>query len=435
MHFPTFERYRVLREVGRGAMGVVYEAEHLGLRRRVALKVLHLPLRGNATAEERLAREGQVAARLRHPHVIDVTDSGTCEAGPFLAMEFVDGPTLAAHLREVGPMSPEQALRLVLPVVSALAHAHAAGIVHRDVKPANILLSRDPFGDPCPKVGDFGIGKWLDEERSRSLTKDGLVGSLPYMAPEQVREARTVDARADQYSLAVVLYEACSGRLPFAAAGSFALMEAICSGGAPSLSDVAPGVPLALAEVTRRALSVRPEDRYPSMTALGAKLLRFASGRTWSHWSREFTGGEPVEDGGTLDGHVPSAGMRADGGRSRPGSRWRRIVLPLACLTAGAAGSALGWPLVRGAEATVASCPSQGTSPPPPGAAQMQPLAAAGEPPDESSEPPQTRPPAASTPSASAPPRNSRPQPPPVKGTTEPRTHVEFGQNQSPILE
>ena len=332
---PTIPRYRIAREIGHGAMGVVYEAKHTELGRRVALKVLQPHLRANATARARFAREGRVAARLRHPHIIEVLDAGTCEQGPFLVMEYVDGPTFAAHLRESKRLAPQDLLELVFPIVSALVHAHAAGVVHRDVKPANVLLARDRFGDLCPKIGDFGLGKLLDESVDRSLTKDGLVGSLPYLAPEQVREARAVDGRADQYSLAVLLYEALAGRLPFAASGTYALMEAICAGNTAPLTAVAPDVPVALAQIVQRAMRVQPEDRYPSLAALGRELVPFSSGRSWALWTREFGSSADPPEGTLVDPIAPPAeGNRASGRRWAQRSL-RRIVLPSVCFALG----------------------------------------------------------------------------------------------------
>jgi tRNA A-37 threonylcarbamoyl transferase component Bud32 len=336
---PTIARYRVAREIGRGAMGVVYEAEHTELGRRVALKLLQPHLRANATAMARFAREGRVAARLRHPHVIEVLDAGTCEQGPFLVMEYVDGPTLAAHLRESKRLAPPQVVELVLPVLSALIHAHATGVVHRDVKPANVLLARDRFGELFPMIGDFGLGKLLDESVDRSLTKDGLVGSLPYLAPEQVREAKSVDGRADQYSLAVLVYEALAGCLPFAGGGTYALMEAICEGKAVPLTSVAPDVPVALAEVIHRAMRLRPEDRYPSLAALGGDLVRFASGRSWGLWTREFGSVTGDSLDGTLSDPVsPKAeAALAPAHRSARKWSWLRVLVPPACFALGGA--------------------------------------------------------------------------------------------------
>jgi serine/threonine protein kinase len=294
-------RYRMVREVGCGAMGVVYEAEHIELGRRVALKLLQPALRGNATAKARFAREGRVAAKLHHSHAIEVLDAGLSEEGPFLVMEYVDGPTFATYLRELGAISTEHVVELVLPILSALAHAHALGVVHRDVKPANVLLARDRLGDLFPKIGDFGLGKSKDESGDWSLTKDGVVGSLPYMAPEQVREAKAVDGRADQYALAVLIYEAVAGRLPFEGTSGFALMEAICAGNALPLMSVAPGVPPAFAEVVHRAMKLRVEDRYSSLADFGRDLVRFSAGRLWSAWAREFPDPTTAPLGQTID--------------------------------------------------------------------------------------------------------------------------------------
>jgi serine/threonine-protein kinase len=324
-------RYQVLREVGRGAMGVVYEVEHLDLGRRFALKLLHGIFLYNDTARARFVREARVCGRLRHEHIVEVVDSGTCDAGPFLAMEFVEGPTLATHLRESGALPVERGVALVLPLVSALTHAHSVGVIHRDVKPANVLLARDRLGDLVPKIGDFGIGKCF-HFGSDGLTQDGMLGSLPYMAPEQIRESRVVDGRADQYSLAVLLYEVLSGRLPVRVEGALALMEAICAGKVAPL----PEVPQELAAVIERAMSVQPGDRYESIADFGRDLTRFASGWSWTKWGREF---------GRAATHDPSAPTLDDGLRGLPaataastGARkapWHRVALSVACFGAG----------------------------------------------------------------------------------------------------
>src|SRR4051812_36262826 len=164
-------------------MACVYEAEHREIGRRVALKVLHPQLRNDARAIERLAREGRVAARLVHPSIVTVLDSDLASETPHLVMDLVQGPSLAAFLQAERKVTVARAVELVLPVLDAIAYAHAQGVVHRDLKPGNILLASES-GELAPKVTDFGIGKLVEAAGEAPLTLDGgLVGSLPYMAP------------------------------------------------------------------------------------------------------------------------------------------------------------------------------------------------------------------------------------------------------------
>jgi serine/threonine protein kinase len=333
--FPIVARYRIQRELGHGAMGIVYEAEHTEMGRLVALKLLQPRLRGEKMAEARFAREARVAARLRHPQIVEVFDAGLCEVGPFLVMELVAGPTLAAHLRDTGALRVEEAVSIVLPVATALAHAHAHGVLHRDIKPANVLLARDHVGDRTTKLGDFGIGKLLEPADGGPLTNGGFVGSLPYVAPEQLRDAEASDYRADQYSLAVLLYEMCTGKTPFRGRSELALMEAICGGRAQPICDMVPAVPAALAATIARAMSLAPENRYPSVSAFGQELLRFGSGRCWSAWSHEFSSvgdGRPPVGATLVDAYPGSTGSGISAMQNRSAhSPWKNA--PFAALS------------------------------------------------------------------------------------------------------
>ncbi|HUS65430.1 MAG TPA: tetratricopeptide repeat protein [Kofleriaceae bacterium] len=265
----TIHRYVVLERLGAGAMGVVYAAYDYGLDRRVALKLVSDPAR--RSARQRLVREAQALARLSHPAVIAVHDVGTWQGGVFVAMELVEGTTLRAWLDD-RPRELDEVMAVFARAGEGLAAAHAAGIVHRDFKPANVLLDRTG----AARVGDFGLasigqdGDDADDGEDRlavlvpgpaDLTRTGAaVGTPAYMAPEQARDPAGADARADQYSFCVALHEALTGERP-------------ASGGATP--DRAP--PTWLAAALRRGLSVDPAARFPSMDALLAAIRRPAA--------------------------------------------------------------------------------------------------------------------------------------------------------------
>ncbi|MCY2959954.1 MAG: serine/threonine-protein kinase [Planctomycetota bacterium] len=241
---PFFPHLEILRLVGRGGMGAVYEARQKGLGRSVALKILSAPTRADSSFEERFVREAQALARLSHENIVAVYDAG--RAGPhfFLTMEYVDGPNLRQAER-AGHIEPAQALALVVQICAALDYAHKNGIVHRDIKPENVLLARDGK----VKIVDFGLAKVLDRAaRGLSLTRlSQTMGTPHYMAPEQIERPKDVDHRADIYSLGVVFYELLTGELPL---GRFPL---------PSEKVQ---IDVRLDDIVIRTLAKEPERRY-----------------------------------------------------------------------------------------------------------------------------------------------------------------------------
>jgi serine/threonine-protein kinase len=342
----------------------VYEAVHEALGKRVALKVFRGGAGEHATARARFAREARIAASLRHPNIAEVYDFGRTDDADYLALELADRTTLAELLEREGVLSLSRVVDLFLPIISAIAYAHEHGVVHRDLKPANILLAQDRFGALVPKVADFGIGKTSSPNDAR-LTDDGrLLGTLAYMAPEQVRDARTAEAAADQYAIGMMLYEALTGTLPYEAPTTLERMNAILAGGASAPSQVvaaqggdADGLG-AIDELVLRAIHVRVDGRYPSVKALGAALLGFATGQTWSTWARELT----LDDVG-MTADVPRISEppvmppvlieRAPQARAgwRPWKRWARPWGPIGAITAGAALAAGVAMIARGATA------------------------------------------------------------------------------------
>jgi serine/threonine-protein kinase len=259
-------RYRLDRLVANGGMAQVWEATDETLRRRVAVKILHDHL-ADATTVARFRAEGVTAARLTHPGVVAIFD--TCSDGGLdaIVMEYVDGPTLRDALDQHGAMPPRRVVPIVLDIADALHAAHRLGLVHRDVKPANVLLCTDG----SVKVTDFGIAKVRDDS-STDLTLPGtFLGTAKYLAPEQV-EGKPVDARADVYSLGVVMYEMLSGTAPYGGDSDAAIALARLQRPPRPLHQVAPGVPPTLEAIVGRAMQRRPADRFPGMVELRAAL-------------------------------------------------------------------------------------------------------------------------------------------------------------------
>jgi serine/threonine protein kinase len=288
----AFGRYTITRRIGTGGMATVYEARHTDLHKRVALKVLHKWLALRTDVVQRFVLEARAASRLSHPHVVGITDIGAIEGVPFMAMDFLEGEELAAVIDRSGPLPVGRIADVMLPILSAVAAIHDAGILHRDLKPDNIFLARRrPHGEH-PMLLDFGISK-VDGMGgpAQPLTAAGeVLGTPPYMSPEQVlRGMEHFDARSDQYALGVVLYECATGVVPYRNDASLhALMAMIAQGGAPPPSTKNPNVPPAFDAAVARAMALRPEDRFASILDLGQALLPFAGTLARALWTDEF---------------------------------------------------------------------------------------------------------------------------------------------------
>ena len=283
--------YRILRVLGGGGMGTVYEAEHLTLKKRVALKALSGQGADDAECRARFLREGKAASRIQHPHVVDITDVREGAGIAFLVMEYLEGESLRARVERCGPVAARDLADLSVPVVAALQVAHQRGVVHRDLKPDNIFLSRTVTGRVVPKVLDFGISKVLnDDPLDAYLTAEHAFLGTPYfMSPEQARGAANVDARSDQYSFGVSLYECATGVNPFLGHTTLiGILQAIASGGYELPRARNPAIPKALEQIILRTMANEPSDRYPSMGALGAELMQLAGPQIVSAWSDYF---------------------------------------------------------------------------------------------------------------------------------------------------
>ena len=257
-------------------MGVVFEAVDQQLGRTVAVKLLRLDREIAPGAVERLDREAKAAARLGHPNIVQVLDFGRSEGEAFLVMEQLTGATLADRIWDERMLRVTSASRIHLQLLDALGAAHSQGVLHRDVKPANVFVTRLADGSELVKLLDFGLAYLLEEPASPKLTKTGfVVGTPAYMAPERVRGA-DVDTRADIYAVGVSLFESLTGRLPFVADNPMALRGKILMDGSPSARALRPEITQELDAVVTRALAKRPEDRFQSAQAM-AEALRAAS--------------------------------------------------------------------------------------------------------------------------------------------------------------
>jgi serine/threonine-protein kinase len=260
-------RFRIKRALGRGAMGAIYEAHDPDIDRTVAIKLIRADLLESADREEfvvRFRREAQAAARCAHPNIVAVYDFALHEGNPFLAMEFIDGMTLAQARPANGCFGIEDTIFVVLQVLAGLQAAHGAGIVHRDIKPANILL----LDGSRVKLADFGVARI---NTSNLTQRDAMVGTPSYMSPEQCSGA-VVDSRSDLFSTGVLLFEMLAGRRPFTGSHMTEVINRLVREPAPDLKQVAPTVPDALCAVVARSLAKAPADRYPTADAMAAAL-------------------------------------------------------------------------------------------------------------------------------------------------------------------
>jgi serine/threonine-protein kinase len=269
------DTYRVERELGKGGMGAVFLASHVRLPKRVAIKVLHAHVQ-SADAYTRFKHEAEISSSLGHPNIVEVHDfNRTDEGDPYIVMELLDGQDLAAMLATAGALPVARALELTRPVASALAAAHARGVIHRDLKPQNVFLSRKA-GSEIVKVLDFGISKITGNSDVHTKTTS-LMGTPAYMSPEQARgRSASVDARSDQFALGAIVYEMLAGRRAFVQPDDdvWAIVQRVVN------EDPAPiaGLAKPIERVVMKALSKAPDDRYATLDEFVRALERAAAG-------------------------------------------------------------------------------------------------------------------------------------------------------------
>jgi serine/threonine protein kinase/predicted ATPase len=273
-------RYRLIRLIGRGGMGEVYEAEHEALGRRAAVKVLARRYAQLPEFRTRFIREGRAACRIRHRAIVDVYDVSIEGDQPYLVMELLEGEGLNHLLAREGKLSQTVSADFVVPIVAALAAVHDAGVVHRDLKPENVFLSRQAR-DVQPKILDFGISMLCDDGAPLELTAAGaFLGTPFYASPEQALPGTLpIGPATDQYAVGVLLYRLLTGRLPIEAGSALAALQKIAEGAFPPPTSIDPSIPRGFEDLILRAMARLAAARFPSMRALGRALLEFASER------------------------------------------------------------------------------------------------------------------------------------------------------------
>src|SRR2546429_8355848 len=270
-------KYKIDKLIKRGGMGAVYRGKHVLMDKTVAIKVLHPSLAVDDAVVARFSREAKAASRISHPHAVNVTDFGEAENGVvFLVMEYLDGQTLKEIIKSQGPMPLARVVEIVRQVAGALDAAHGQGVVHRDLKSDNIMLSQTTGAD-WAKVLDFGIAKIQQPEgiHDPDITAANLVVGTPqYMSPEQCSQAGTIDARSDIYSLGVIVYEMLAGRVPFTGGSPTVIMMKQVQDQPPSVLQARPDLPTSVDRLLAKALAKQPADRFQTAGEFSAELSR-----------------------------------------------------------------------------------------------------------------------------------------------------------------
>jgi serine/threonine-protein kinase len=297
------DRYRIEREVGSGGMATVYLATDLKHNRKVAVKALRPDL-GEALEVQRFLREIDIAARLTHPHILPLHDSGEADGLLYFVMPFVEGESLQARLKREKQLPLDDAIQFAREIADALAYAHQQGVIHRDIKPANILLEAGHA-----VLADFGIAQAVAEVDDARLTGSGVaLGTPAYMSPEQATGQGELDGRSDQYSLACVFYEMLVGQPPFTGPTEESVVRQHLTADPPDVTQLRPSVGPGLPEILRKALEKTPADRFPLVREFGAAL-------------RSVT---PADITGPVSAPTPAR----FGSNHRGAGRWGRIHLP-----------------------------------------------------------------------------------------------------------
>src|SRR5215813_2854042 len=274
------ERYKVLEAMASGSMGSVYKAERVPVGKLVAIKFLKASFANDSEFLGRFERETRVMSKLAHPNCVSVVDFGVWDGAPYLVMEYVSGTTLRS-LIDNGALPPRRALALIRQIAAGLAHAHAQGVVHRDVKPANIMVSEEIGTGDHVRILDFGLARLRGAVGRDATQSNVVVGTPNYMAPEQTVGGGLIDARTDIYAAGVVLFEMVSGERPFQAEDTLALLGMHRAAPIPQLADLLPeGTPLpsGLQELIDQAMAKSPGDRFQSAIELAEAIDAVSSG-------------------------------------------------------------------------------------------------------------------------------------------------------------
>jgi serine/threonine-protein kinase len=323
-------KYRVLRRIGEGGMGTVYEGENFRIERRVAIKVLHEHVASSPEFAKRFEREARASARIGSPHVCDVLDLGDLPDGKrFIVMEFLDGESLEDRL-ERGCLTAAQLAPIAFEILEGLGTMHQAGVIHRDLKPANIFLARGPRKNEVVKILDFGVAKILPRaDEPGEMTSTGIMMGTPlYMSPEQARGARDVDGRTDLYAASVIFYRALTGEMPHSAANLHELLFKIVLEEPQAIRDLVPDVDEVFAAIVTKGLGREPDQRYSSAREYQLEIAKW--GAAQGHPSLSFAVTLPSEpppllrDAGggfpsaLIKAQAPTAGSRASSEKIGP---------------------------------------------------------------------------------------------------------------------
>lgn len=351
-------RYRIVERLGEGGMGVVYKAEHRMMERLVALKVISLDFTAHPTAVERFRQEVRAAAKLSHANIVTAHDAEQAGDLHFLVMEYVDGVSLGRLVEKKGPLPPAQAALFARQVAQGLHHAHLHGMIHRDIKPQNLMVTRKGL----VKILDFGLARFTTRTGTDLTKAEMIVGTPDYMAPEQARDSRSVDTRADLYSLGCTLYYLLAGRTPFQADSAIALMFKHCEEEPVPVESLRSDVPPELLAVMRKLMAKKPAERYQTPAEAAAALLPFL--RPISQ-TLDLPGRGPVEeelpvaellDDASTTPTVPEASRTVPSGtklpkrRPRPKAFWKRHgskVIATTVVVLGLLGALAAWPYLR----------------------------------------------------------------------------------------
>jgi serine/threonine-protein kinase len=313
----TIAGYRIEERVGRGGMGVVYRAEHLNLRRRAAIKIIAPDLAESEGFRERFTREARIAAALQHPNIVTVYDAGEVDGILYLAMQYIEGNDLAAMLRKDGRLRPYRAIDVIRQVASALDAAHAEGLIHRDVKPANVLIEgRTAF------LTDFGLTKRTDGTHTELTRSGDVVGTIHYVAPEQIEGGR-VSARSDVYSLGCLLYHCLTGQVPYSRDTDVAVIYAHLSEPPPKLTALRPELAGGLDGVIAKALDKSPDRRFPTCS----DLVNAARGVIDAAGPLDTSAPRAARESSIIGGSRPEVGEAIEGMRDAAAAARRPRVL------------------------------------------------------------------------------------------------------------